>query len=124
LARAIKAGRMSASRRDDGGYLVNVAELDRVFGPLNGATVAATGDAAHHAAPDVTALVHRAELAEQRLADLKVMLEEMKSQRDDVLRDRDHWRTQAERLALRGLEPEKKPEKMTPWSWMPGPSGI
>jgi hypothetical protein len=41
-----------------------------------------------------------------------------KSQRDDVLRDRDHWRTQAERLALRGPEPEKKPEKMTPWSWM------
>ncbi len=76
------------------------------------------GNAAHRATPDVTALVHRAELAEQRLADLKVMLEEMKAQRDDVLRDRDHWRGQAERLALRLPEPERKPQKMSPWSWM------
>ncbi len=46
------------------------------------------------------------------------MLEEMKAQRDDVLRDRDHWRGQAERLALRRPEPERKPQKMSPWSWM------
>jgi len=74
------------------------------------------GNAAQRAT--MRALMHRAELAEQRLADLIVMLEEMKAQRDDVLRDRDHWRGQAERLALRKPEPERKPQKMSPWSWM------
>jgi hypothetical protein len=45
-----------------------------------------------HASPETT-LVLRAELAEQRLADLKLALEDMKAQRDK-------WQQQAERLAL------------------------
>ncbi len=36
---------------------------------------------------------HRAELAEQRLADLKAVFEDMRQ-------DRDHWRVHAGRLAL------------------------
>ena len=60
LTRAIRSGRLSASRRDDGGYLINVAELERVF-PL--VTVAATGDVAHHATPDATAAIFEAQIA-------------------------------------------------------------
>src|SRR4051794_38414133 len=31
LSRAIKAGRLSGTRRDDGAYLIDVAELERVY---------------------------------------------------------------------------------------------
>jgi hypothetical protein len=48
----------------------------------------------------------RAALAEQRLVDLKLMLEEMRSERDA-------WREQAQRLAL------PKPEaKVSWWRWL------
>jgi hypothetical protein len=94
------------------GYM-NIAELERVFGPFTRETVATTGGTAHRATLVVTALVHRAELAEQRLAELKFMLDEMRAQRDDVVQDRDRWRAQAERLALRAPEPEKQ----TWWRW-------
>src|SRR3954471_14818831 len=31
LSRAVKAGRLSATRRDDGSFIVDVSELERVF---------------------------------------------------------------------------------------------
>ena len=53
LSRAIKAGRLSATRKDDGGYQIDPAELSRVF-TVTPETVTATGDAAHHTFPRVT----------------------------------------------------------------------
>jgi hypothetical protein len=91
LTRAIRSGRLSASRRDDGGYLINVAELERVF-PL--AAVAETGDAAHHATPDATAAL------EAEINGLRQIGELLRRELDDVREDRDRWRGQAERLAL------------------------
>jgi excisionase family DNA binding protein len=44
LKRAIKDGRLSATRRDDGGYQIDPVELARVY---ELATV--TGDVVHHA---------------------------------------------------------------------------
>jgi hypothetical protein len=87
LARAIKAGRLSASRRDDGGYLINAAEL--VFPLNNPATVAATGDVVYHAT-----------VLETEIAGLRQVSELLRRELDDVRQDRDRWRTQAERLAL------------------------
>ena len=46
IKRAIKDGRLSATRRDDGGYQINPTELGRVY-----ELATATGDVAHHATP-------------------------------------------------------------------------
>lgn len=43
LSRAIKNGRISAVRRDDGSYSIEPAELHRVYPPLSRATGDATG---------------------------------------------------------------------------------
>ena len=53
LTRAIKAGRLSATRRDDGGYQIDPADLARVYelATATPVTVPATGDVVHHAAP-------------------------------------------------------------------------
>jgi hypothetical protein len=50
LARAIKSGRLSATRRDDGGYQIDVAELERVY-PLRAPTDATGATAAARGAP-------------------------------------------------------------------------
>ena len=102
LTRAIKAGRLSATRRDDGGYLIDPAELspvnevkperlDAAHRPRRRTTVEAirvTGGADAELATRLT-------LAEAEVQSLKDMLAEIRQSRDD-------WKAQAERLALAG----------------------
>jgi hypothetical protein len=94
ILRAIKAGRLSATRSDDGAWSIDPVELARVF-PL----LAIPG-----ATPEQPRIEHDA-MADTLVAELRAMLA-------DVKRDRDEWRSAAERasttlatLAQRQLAP-------------------
>src|SRR5262249_30719155 len=79
LARAI-SGRLFAGSKEDGGHNIDAAELARVYPfPAPVETVAE--------------LRTRLALAEERLTELKAMLEDMR-------RDRDAWREQAQTRVL------------------------
>ena len=107
LPRAIKVGRLSATRRDDGGYLIDPAELSRLYEvrperldatrrPRRRTTVettVATGGADAE-------LATRLALAEAEVQSLKGMLAEIRQSRDDWKTQADDWKAQAERLAL------------------------
>jgi Helix-turn-helix domain len=97
IQRAIKSGRLSASRQDDGSYVIDPAELHRVF-PRDGhgdsemarsVTVNATGEL-------------RAEIA-----GLREQIALLKDERDDLRQDRDRWREQATRL-LPAAQPDAR----------------
>ena len=87
LTRAIKAGRLSATRRDDGGYQIDPSELSRVYNvtPETAETITATGDAVrratpegdHEATPSDPELTTRLAVAEAELRALKDMLTEL-----------------------------------------------
>jgi hypothetical protein len=120
LARAIKAGRLSATRRDDGGYQIDVAELERVYplrAPAEAAdgTGAAPGLAAHQATDHATSAALAAEVAA-----LREMLTMMREQAAELRHDRDEWRDQAQRFAaLPAPATPATPEKpMTWWRWL------
>jgi hypothetical protein len=88
LLRAVKRGAISGTRQDDGTWLVDPAELSRVY------TV--SPQAMQHAqdvqmAPQVVEAKLIA--AEARIEDLRNALADMRQQRDD-------WQRQAERLAV------------------------
>jgi excisionase family DNA binding protein len=131
IFRAIKAGRLSATRDHDGNFAIDPAELFRVYPPRSSATVPAqleTRSERLDATPSsnnekpagtdfekrlqqVRAQAEfeaRAKLAEERLADLKQQLDELKGQRDK-------WQEQAERLALAPPAVEKKTAGWWPW---------
>jgi hypothetical protein len=101
VLRSIKAGRLTATKDALGQWRIEPAELHRVYPPAqsndadgNGTRHGAT--AALTVAQDRAALIvaqDRAAVAEQRLADFKVLFEDMRH-------DRDHWRVHAGRLAL------------------------
>jgi len=98
LLRSIKSGRITGTKDALGQWQIDPAELHRVYPP---------NIAQRHAAPQAAAVLeaqHRAELAEQRLADIKTALEEMRQQRDA-------WQQQAERLSL----PAPPPPVPKPW---------
>jgi hypothetical protein len=86
------------------------SELSRVYKvtPETVETVTATGYAAHRATPDGEAHatprnpdVHTLlAVAQAELRHLSERLEEVKASQDDLRRERDDWREQAQRLAL------------------------
>jgi excisionase family DNA binding protein len=107
ILRAVKSGRLSASRTDDGGYSIDPAELHRVY-PVKPTHELAHTDASQRSAgqdalpleapaplhaPDATALAVRNAALEAELEGLKIRVEELRQ-------DRDRWHAQAERLAL------------------------
>lgn len=106
LARAIKCGRLSAERRDDGSYRIDPAELSRVFEitvetPVTGR---ATGDVVQHATPTrdpcETAVtpetVTRLAALDAEVAGLREMLRRADRQADDLRAERDQWRETAQ----------------------------
>lgn len=106
LSRAIKSGRMSATRTETGGYQVEVSELARLYGPLPGAeaahaTVAAPVAPVQDAIPDATV---------DRLVAL------LREHLDDMRRQRDAWQSQAERLSL---APPSRPSWWRRWRSSP-----
>jgi hypothetical protein len=109
VLRAIKAGKISATRNESGEWQVEPVELHRVYPPV-AAAAERTGATPRDATADAPALAiahQRAALAEERLTELKALLEDMRA-------DRDAWRDQAQRLAL----PAPAPEPMTLWRWL------
>ena len=93
IQRAIKSGRLSASRTDDGGYAIDPAELHRAYPPRNtddAARTDAMGRDATPPAPAATAMLGA------EIASLREMLRRADREADDLRADRDAWRAQAE----------------------------
>jgi hypothetical protein len=114
ISKAIASGKLSATRREDGSWAIDGAELARYL-EVNGHHFRTETASGEQTATDAE-LRARAELAEQRLGDLKAALEDMRRQRDDMAQQRDMWETVAQRLALPAPKPAEKP--MTWWRWL------
>jgi hypothetical protein len=104
IHRAIKAGRISATKNDTGDWSIDPAELHRVFPPVTVEPVPLERDAT----PQLEALVAK---LEAEITALKSVSDLLRSQLDDVRTDRNAWREQAARLALPAAEVEPK----RPW---------
>ena len=106
LTRAINSGRLSATRRADGSYLIDPTELTRVYS-VKPETPSQSAPTMQHAistmTPDMTA---RLVMLEAEVGGLKALLDEVKQARND-------WKDQAARLALLG--PVADPSR----SWRP-----
>ena len=104
IHRAIKAGRISATKNDTGDWSIDPAELHRVFPPVTDEPVPLERDAT----PKLEAMVAK---LEAEITALKGVSDLLRSQLVDVRTDRDAWREQAARLALPAPEVEHK----RPW---------
>jgi excisionase family DNA binding protein len=121
ISKAITTGKLSATRREDASWSIDASELARYVEAhghrFRSETRAATG--ATDQAETLAAEKARADLAEQRLADLRDMLADMREQRDK-------WETVAQRLALTNQKPAENPSKPSDagsplhraWRWM------
>lgn len=103
INRAIKTGKLSATRHEDGTYSIAASELFRAF-PIGTATSSEWIAAQPQLEPDRTADI--------RIQALEAALQREREVNADLMTDRDHWRQQATAL----LAP-KSPSKRRWWSW-------
>jgi len=112
ISKAIASGKLSATRREDGSWAIDGVELARYLDVNGHRFRTETGSGEQPAT--IAELRARAELAEQRLGDLKAMLDDMRRQRDDAERQRDKWETVATRLSLSAPKPDQQPTATPP----------
>jgi predicted site-specific integrase-resolvase len=97
LHRAIKSGRISASKSEDGSYSIDPSELHRVFPPVTEATPANAfqRNATEHQGNNLETLRIQMELQEKERERERALLQETIA---DLREDRDKWRQQATAL--------------------------
>ena len=101
INRAIKTGKLSATRHDDGTYSIAASELFRAF--PNGTTMGSDWvNAQPHHEPD--------RAADIRIEALEAALQREREVNADLMADRDHWRQQATALL-------SAPPKRSWWRW-------
>jgi hypothetical protein len=110
--RAIKGGRLSAQRDETGGWMIDPAELHRVFPPLPAQATASKAE-------------------EQRDAMASQLVAELRGVIADLRQDRDRWREAFERQQLLLPRPEQHgaTDRATSsrlaraWRWLRTPPG-
>ncbi|WP_072242739.1 hypothetical protein [Pannonibacter indicus] len=112
ITRAIKTGRISAEKNDAGGYMIDPAELFRVF-PAVTRNRGASPKTLDFETPD-SAL--ETLLLQEKVNSLEAALANATAERDE-------WRDQAKRLAMALPAPGAEPQKKQPqsfWAWLTG----
>ena len=92
VLRAIKSGKISATKNEHGEWQIDPAELHRVYPPTADEPIRPVAAQWHATsiAPDATALL------DAQIASMKDVAALMREQLDDIRKDRDAWRSQAE----------------------------
>lgn len=107
ITRAIKSGKLTATKLDSGGYEIDAAELFRVF-PAVTANSNVTPDALGRETPNPDKALE---------VEVKLLREQLDRERelnDDLAKDRDHWRQQATALLT-----DQRPAQAVKRSWWP-----
>ena len=121
IFRAIRAGRLSATRTESGDFLIDPAELFRVYSPKpapesetvrvqQGAQVGAEQSTQGDETERTSSAVRVARL-EGQVAALEAELRGVRELADTLRRECDRWAAQAERLAL------APPQRRSWWPW-------
>lgn len=100
ISKAVKTGKISAAKKEDGSFAIEAAELHRVYPP-----VSATVSIEQKETPKAT--LGNTE-KDNELIELRVKLEAANQRISDLEKDKEEWREQARVLALAPPNKEKK----------------
>jgi hypothetical protein len=120
ILKAIRVGKISGTKNEQGQWNIQPCELHRVYPAHSEDNGAGNGTGNDRHPPD-NALMEantRASVAEQRLSDLKAMLDRAHQECDRWRDEAFAWRDQAQRLALPKPVPERQLQSW--WAWLRG----
>ena len=114
LSRAVANGKLSVARRDGNQVLIDVSELERVYGPLERRNVAQNVAPERHATPseaiEISLLKTRLQELEQDRRDLREQLEQERAERARLVNV-----IEEQAKTMRLLEDHRPPEERRPW---------
>lgn len=88
ISKALKTGKITGHKNEDGSYTIDPSELHRVYPPAPSETV----QSERYETPSEPGVNH------SELIELRVKLQAAQERIADLQEDRDHWRQQANRL--------------------------
>ena len=114
IHRAIKSGKLSAIRQDDGSFLIDPAELYRVYETAHDNTKK------QHETPFIVGETGETVRLQAELDGARALQLMLERQIDDLKLERDRWHAQAERLALAAAAPQPAPDRRAWWKRLAG----
>ena len=112
LSRAVKNGRISAHKQEDGSFSIEPSELFRVYKRVYGETLTTAQNTADETIRNPTSTPEKdIEIATLRaeLSAARNKIDDLKRQADEIREDRDAWKHQANRLLA--APPSAEPKK-------------
>ena len=124
ILKAIQKGRVSATKDDKGQWLIDPAELFRVYSPTVKKEVGETQTGSFELLLKLKELEVKLAVTEKRLLDKESEIENFRAQVDDLRSERERWRIQAEQITrLLTDQREKEPARKSRfWDWLSGKS--
>jgi hypothetical protein len=124
ILKAIQKGRVSATKDDKGQWLIDPAELFRVYSPAAKKEMTETQTGNFELLLKLKEIEAKLTVTEQRLRDKESEIENFRAQVDDLRTERERWRTQAEQITRLLTDQREKEQAKKPgfWAWLSGKS--
>jgi hypothetical protein len=113
IFKAIKNGRVSATKDDKGQWMIDPAELFRVYPPAAKKETVETQTGNFELMLKLKEVEAKLEVNQQRLLDREREIDDLRGQRD-------YWRTQSEAVTRLLTDSREKEEKSSFWAWLMG----
>jgi len=120
ILKAIQKGRVSATKDDKGQWLIDPAELFRVYSPTVKKEMVETHTGNFELLLKLREMEAKLEVTEKRLLDKEAEIENFRAQVDDLRTERERWRIQAEQIT-RLLTDQREQEQVNKprfWAWL------
>ena len=124
ILKAIQKGRVSATKDDKGQWLIDPAELFRVYSPTVKKEMGETQTGSFELLLKLKELEAKLGVTEKRLLDKESEIENFRAQVDDLRSERERWRIQAEQITRLLTDQREKEQARKPrfWDWLSGKS--
>ena len=124
ILKAIQKGRVSATKDDKGQWLIDPAELFRVYSPTVKKEMGETQTGSFELLLKHKELEVKLAVTEKRLLDKESEIENFRAQVDDLRSERERWRIQAEQITRLLTDQREKEQARKPrfWDWLSGKS--
>jgi excisionase family DNA binding protein len=124
ILKAIQKGRVSATKDDKGQWLIDPAELFRVYPPTVKKEMGETQTGSFELLLKLKELEAKLAVTEKRLLDKESEIENFRAQVDDLRSERERWRIQAEQITRLLTDQREKEQARKPrfWDWLSGKS--
>jgi chromosome segregation ATPase len=124
IFKSIQKGRVSAVKDEKGQWIIDPAELFRVYPPAAKKETAEPQTANLGFLLKLKEIEAKLEVTEKRLLDKDAEIQNFRAQVDDLRSERERWRVQAEQITrlLTDQREKEQAKKSGFWAWLAGKS--